>query len=276
MNKRRRGALSVIVPWTKRFGILLVALFFTAWIGAWLFAGGSKTVGGFAHDKTVAFTSALGFKVENVLVEGRVYADGETIKNLIGIEYGAPLFALDPKTAKENIEKIEWVKTAEVGRRLPDTVYIKLQEHTPLALWQKDQTLFLVDEEGNVINTPHLGRFRNLMIVMGENAPKNAPALLADLSAEPAIAGETTSAKWTDNRRWDLELKGGVTVKLPEGDTGLALTRLAKEERASGILAKDVTIIDLREPERITVRTRPGAIQEYKAQQASLKPGDNI
>ncbi len=276
MNKRRRGALSVIVPWTKRFGILMLVTTFSAWIAGWVLMGGGSQLGGFAHEKTVALTSAMGFKVKNVLVEGRKYADGETIKGLIGAAYGAPLFAFNPETTKQNIEKVEWIKTAEVGRRLPDTIYIKLQEHTPLALWQKDQALQLVNEEGGIIATPRLGRFKNLMIVMGEGAPQNTPALLADLQAEPEIAKEVASAKWMDGRRWDLELKEGIVVKLPQGDTGLALSRLAKEQQQSGILAKDITIIDLREPERITVRTRPGAMQEYKAQQASLKAGDNI
>jgi cell division protein FtsQ len=281
MNRRRRGALSVIVPWTRRFGLLLFITCFSAWLGSWLLiSNGSAKVGNFAHGRLVSMSASMGFKVENVLVEGRKYADGETIKNLIGAEYGAPLFAFNPEITKQNIEKVEWIKSAEVGRRLPDTIYIKLQEHMPLALWQKDKALYLVDEEGQIINTPHLGRFRDLIIVMGEGAPQNAPALLADLNAEPTIAKDVTSAKWTDGRRWDLELKQGITLKLPERDSGLALSRLAKEERETGILAKDITFIDLREPEKIVVRTRPGALQEYstknRAQQASLKAGDNI
>ncbi len=274
MNKRRRGALAVVVPWTKRFGILLVVGICGVMLGAWLLMSGSfSKANGFAHDKIVTATSAMGFNVANVLVEGRKYSDADAIKNLVGVEYGAPIFALHPATAQQNIEKIQWVKHAEVGRRLPDTIYIRIQEHTPLALWQKNGTLHLVDEEGRIIDTPRLGRFRNLMIVMGEGAPQNAPALLDDLNAEPALAENITSAKWMDNRRWDLELKQGITVKLPENDKEVAISKLAREIADSKILEKDITSIDLRDPGRMIVRTRPGAVQEYKA---ALKEGDDI
>ncbi len=274
MNKRRRGALAVVVPWTKRFGILLVVGIFGVWLGAWLLmSGGFAKAGSYSHDKIVTVTSAMGFKVANVLVEGRKYSDADTIKSLVGVEYGAPLFSLDPAAAQENIEKIQWVKRAEVGRRLPDTVYIKIEEHTPMVLWQKDNALHLVDEEGHVIDTSHLGRFKNLMIVMGEGAPAHAPELLEDLQAEPQLQANVTSAKWMDGRRWDLDLKQGITVKLPENDKEVAISRLAREVQDSKILEKDITAIDLREPERMIVRTRPGAVQEYKA---ALKEGDNI
>jgi cell division protein FtsQ len=227
----------------------------------------------FAHGKIVTATSGMGFKVENVLVEGRKYADAAAIRQLVGVEYGAPLFSFDPSGVRESLEKIEWVKRAEVGRRLPDTIYIRIEEHTPLALWQKDKALHLIDEEGNIINTAQLGRFRNLMIIMGEGAPQNAPDLLTAINSEPALHKNVTSAKWMDGRRWDLDLKQGISVKLPESETRVALTRLAHEIDTNKILEKDITVIDLRNPERMIVRTRPGAVKEYKA---ALKEGDEI
>jgi cell division protein FtsQ len=55
----------------------------------------------------------------------------------------------------------------------------------------------------------------------------------------------------------------------------LALRRLAGAQTADRIFEKDITAIDLREAGRMVVRTRPGALEEYKAQQAAAK-GDNI
>jgi cell division protein FtsQ len=275
MNKRRRGALSVIVPWTRRFGFLLCAGVLGFSLGIWMFMGGYQSTQAYTHDKMLAITSAMGFKVKNVLVEGRVHANADALKALTGVGYGSPLFSFDPPAVKKDIETLAWVKNAEVGRRFPDTVYIRLQEHTPLALWQKDNTLHLLSEEGKIIGMPHLGRFRELMIVMGEGAPENTPQLFANLRTRPILASHITTAKWMDGRRWDLLLKEGITVRLPEGNTGRALQQLA-DAQSEGLFKKDITMIDLREPDRMIVRTRPGAVEEFKAQQAALVAGDNI
>jgi cell division protein FtsQ len=272
MNKRRKGALSIILPWMKRFGIFLLVVTFGIWLGAWLLiSGGFQKIHTFTHTEMLAFTTSLGFRVESFQVEGRVHSDAKALKSLVDVEKGAPLFAFNPAKLKTSIEKLEWVKYAVVERRLPGTVYIRLQEHVPLALWQEGGTLKLLNEEGGVINTKRLAPFKDLMIVMGDDAPEHAPDLLADLQAEPALSSRVTSAKWMDGRRWDLLTKEGVTIKLPETDQGLALRKLAEAAEKGKIFDKDITAIDLREPDRMIMRTRPGALQEYKAGQAEMK-----
>jgi cell division protein FtsQ len=95
------------------------------------------------------------------------------------------------------------------------------------------------------------------------------------LEAEPEIKNLVEAATWVGDRRWDLTLKNEIIVRLPENEIGLALSRLAKAQEKDKILDKDLNLVDLRETDRITVRTRPGAVQEYQASFDS-KAGDNI
>jgi cell division protein FtsQ len=78
-----------------------------------------------------------------------------------------------------------------------------------------------------------------------------------------------------DNRRWDFLLKDGITVKLPEEEMELALHKLAEAEDKDAVFEKDIIGIDLRDPQRFILQTRPGALEEYRAQ-AGMKLGDNI
>lgn len=278
INRRRKGVLSVLLPWARRFGVLLAVAVFGVWLGAWLWmTGNAEKAGAYSNTALNELTRSLGFQVVSIMVEGRVYADAESVKKCIEIKPGDPLFAFDPDETRKKIESIDWIKSAHVERRLPDTVYIKLEEHRPLALWQKNKTLRLLNEEGDVIETKRLGRFKELMIVIGEDAPAHTPELIANLQAETELAEHVTSARRVDGRRWDIATKEGVTVKLPETDMGLALRRLADAQKADRILQKDITAIDLREPDRIVIRTRPGALKEYQAQQAAFSTtGDDI
>ena len=47
-------------------------------------------------------------------------------------------------------------------------------------------------------------------------------------------------------------------MKLPEKRAGEALTQLVKLDREQGLLARDVVVIDLRLPDRVTVRLPEG------------------
>ncbi|MCB1531793.1 MAG: FtsQ-type POTRA domain-containing protein [Alphaproteobacteria bacterium] len=274
INKRRKGKLAVVLPWLKRFGVLLAILVALGWLGSWFFLSDADTAtADWIENKTLKITANMGFTVENILVEGRVHSDADVLKAIINVKRGDPLFSFNPAEAKALVERVAWVKSARVERRFPNTIYIELTEREPLALWQKDKKLSVLDQKGEVITSSGLSPFKDLIIVLGGQAPAHAPALFADLKAEPLIYERTKSVSWVGNRRWDVQLKSGVSVKLPEEDIGYALRRLAAAQEQDNLLDKDLSAIDLREAGRIVVRTRPGAVQEYKA---SVKAGSNI
>lgn len=246
------------------------------WVGAWLsVSGGLDRMRHSAQNKTYALLADAGFRVDNILVEGRYETDPDVLRAIINLERGDPIFAFDPAETREMIERLSWVREAHIERRLPDTVYIGLVERKPVALWQHKNKLRVIDTEGITLTDKLSANHRTLPIVVGEYANEQAHNLLVMLAAEPDVENLVEAATWVGDRRWDLTLKNDITVRLPEMDIGLALSRLAKAQAQDKILDKDVSVIDLRETDRITVRTRPGAVQEYKASFDS-KAGDNI
>ena len=85
------------------------------------------------------------------------------------------------------------------------------------------------------------------------------------LLAEPEISERLEAVIRVGDRRWDLRLKNGVTIKLPEENEAMALRNLARMQSEDNIFGKDLTEIDMRVQGRVTVRTSPGTVQEYKA-----------
>jgi cell division protein FtsQ len=61
-------------------------------------------------------------------------------------------------------------------------------------------------------------------------------------------------------RRWNLRLKSGADVQLPEDDTAAAWNRLAEYERSHQVLKREIRILDLRLPDRLIVRESPRSI----------------
>ena len=152
LNRRRKGFSAVFLPWFKRFGVIVASITLVLWLGAWFFlSDANENLGRFIGNKTIQQTADLGFRVENILVEGRNHTDPEIIMALVNMEEGDPLFAFDPASAKDQIEKITWVENAKVSRRWPDTIHIQLTERTPIALWQHNSRLRLLDQHGEII-----------------------------------------------------------------------------------------------------------------------------
>jgi cell division protein FtsQ len=181
------------------------------------------------------------------------------------MEKGDPVFAFDPQEARKMIEKISWVKKARVERRLPDTIYVGLEERNPMALWQKDGRPVLVDDEGEILSEGNPVDFRGLIMVYGRDAPQNAGELLELLAAEPELKQQVRSAARISGRRWNLRLENGIKILLPEKDMGLALRRMMQAHEEGSLLDKDIVNIDLRKADRLIVRPRKGRAHTWQS-----------
>lgn len=264
-TKRISGRGAFLLVWLRRFGISLAVLTGIIWLGTWLWLSGSvQRAADWSVQQTLAATNEMGFSVANIMVEGRKNTDAAVLLGLINVQEGDPLFAFNPVQAKELIEQITWVGDVRIERRFPDTIYIDLQERLPLALYHDGKKVVLLDQDGEAITDHDLSRFKDLVMVSGKGAAQNAPDLINHLSAEPVLQDFVESAGRVGNRRWDLKLTNNIQVHLPEHDIGFALRRLAEAHKQDAILDKNIKGIDMRETDRMIIRTRPGAVQEYK------------
>ena len=212
-----------------------------------------------ANAALLGWTADLGFRVEDVLVTGRARTEQQEILQALGVDKGLPLFDFDPHAAKQRLEALPWVASAVVERRLPGNVYVALTERRPMALWQLDRDFSLIDDSGDVIPVQAEDlqlRFRDLLQVVGDDAPPHTATLIALLRSQPALRGQVAAATRMGKRRWNIHLRNGIDVKLPEDGAESAWNKLADLDRRHGLLARDITVIDLRQPDRLIVRQR--------------------
>jgi cell division protein FtsQ len=283
-NKRRKGFLAIALPWVKRFGLWLGIIVFVIWIGTWVVLSGAMTRSmNWVTNQLILASGKAGFKVEALLVEGRHYTDATFLKSLINVAPGDPLFSLSPERTKALLEQAEWVDQAHVERRLPGTIYIKLEERQPSALWLRDGELSLIDKNGKPIQTDDLTPFADLIIVSGDDGPRHVYDLLQILNAEPSLRARVRAVERIEQRRWDLKLDNGLVLKLPEdANIGLALKRTVEAQDESQLLDRPgLEFVDLRQEDRLILRNQPGmasgstpaAVTPPSAQQEILTEG---
>lgn len=265
-KKRKVGKFDQLFMWGKRISLICAIIAVICWAGAWFFLSEADSyAANWVRQTTLSITADMGFRVDDILVEGRKYSDSDLLLAMVNIKQGDPIFIFDPNEAKRQIERLGWVKSARVERRLPSTIYISLEERSPLVLWQHEGGLSLIDSNGEILERANLDKFKDLLMIRGKGAPSMAEDITMMLEGEPSLRDRVDHADLIDARRWDLYLDDGKRIKLPEKDVGLALRSIMIRQEQEDILNMDfITVIDARYKGRLIVRTKLGKMQDYK------------
>lgn len=209
--------------------------------------------------------NAVGFRIESVALSGQRQVTREEILATAGVTGRTSLLFLDALDARERLKSNPWISDATVLKLYPGRLQIQITERHPHALWQKDGRVSVIAEDGTVLEPYVARRFVRLPLVVGAGAEKNAKDFLKLLEKHPEIMSQVRASVLVAERRWNLKLKNGLDVRLPEIGVDEALARLAKLDREKKVFAKDITAIDLRLADRVTFRLSEGAAEAREA-----------
>ena len=250
----------------RRAGAALAVL---ACLGGGLVAGWQggafATVAGQFNSWSRMVIAQAGLEVHDILVAGRGRTSRGDLMRAIATPRGSSIFDLDLAEIQRRVETLPWVKTAVVRRQLPATLYVDLTERRPLALWQHQAKLRLVDRDGEVIAVQDLTAFAELPILVGADAPARGRAALEMIATSPALSARVRALTWVGARRWTVRLDNDVDILLPETDPGRAWRHLANLQRDHDVLARHIVTIDMRIPEQLVMRLAPAAFEQISA-----------
>ena len=201
--------------------------------------------------------TALGLTINEVLVTGRNEISRSELLAALKIRRGDPILGFDPHAARERLLSIGWIADADVQRRLPNIIYVRIIEQKPAAIWQHNGKFQLIARNGKVISKKISTQHRALKVLVGENAPKYAAELMKMLETEHDLMKQVTHATRVGSRRWNLLLKQGIDIRLPAEHAETAWRYLATLQRNHRILQQKIRAVDLRIPNRLTVQVSP-------------------
>lgn len=213
------------------------------------------------------FSLATGLELKQVKIEGHRFVSKEQILAATGLDYRKhySLLLLSGNELKERVENIEFIKNVIVEKKFPDTILLRITEREPIALWQSKGEIKLLDSEGVVLNVPKKGTFAGLPIVVGEDAAFHAKALFEFLINEPILFGKIQAMSLIHGRRWDILLKNGLVIKLPENKPEQAWATLARLDQQHQLLEKPIKTIDLRVADKLYILPMKEIHSEKKA-----------
>lgn len=230
------------------------------------------------RDLRDATANASGFRITSISLAGQHQVTRDEIFTAVGVTARSSLLFLDAAAARAHLKTNPWISEATVLKLYPGRLHIAITERQAFALWQKDRKISVIAEDGIVLEPYLTAQFSSLPLVVGIGAERKARELLALIDKYPAVRSQLYASVLIAERRWSLSLKNGIEVKLPESEIESALDTLVELDRDKKLLSRDIVAIDLRLPDRVTVKlseeaaqTREDALREQEKLSNSKK-----
>jgi cell division protein FtsQ len=273
---RRLIALLERLP--NRTGIGATVLLLLGSAGLGIVRGGHvEELSSAVSDARNAVANYAGFRIKTVVINGRKQLTQDEVLASGGVNGRSSLLFLDAAVVRDKLKGNPWIADATVLKLYPGQLEINIVERSAFALWQQDGRLSVIADDGAVLE-PYLSqRFISLPLVVGKGAEIHARDFLALLGQYPQVRSTTKAAIFVGERRWNLRLKDGLDIRLPENDLGNALAALSKLDKEDRLFSRDIVAIDMRLPDRLTVQLSDDAAkarEELFKKQPKKKAGD--
>jgi cell division protein FtsQ len=204
---------------------------------------------------------ASGLRVGTIVLTGNHHVSREEVLASAGITGATSLVFLDVEDAREQLKRNPWIADATLLKLYPRELQITIKEREPFALWQKHGHVTVIADDGIVLEPYVAPQLLHLPLVVGDGAGAKAKELLGFIDRHPSLRDFVYASILVAERRWNLRLKNGIEVLLPETAAGAAIEKLVALDAVKNLITRDVVLIDLRLPDRVTVRLSDGAAQ---------------
>ncbi len=205
------------------------------------------------------------FMVKLMSIKGTGPVVADAIRKMVAVEFPVSSFEIDLDALQAQIAALDVVKSVDIHIRSGGVMEVAVTERVPALVWRAPGAIEMLDETGHRVAglTTRAAR-PDLPLIAGLDADKAVPEALALIRAAAPVADELRGLVRVGERRWNVVLSGDRTIMLPEIDPVVALEQVLALNQAQDLLARDLTFIDMRNPQRPTLRLADPAVAEFR------------
>lgn len=161
--------------------------------------------------------------IEITAPEQRVSA--EQIRARLRDDLKNGFFSLDLRHMGQQLESISWVASAQIQRSWPDTLVVSIQEHRPVAYWNKQQ---LISDYGVVFDAEEISLIQELPVLSGPTQRREEVIQQWLLWQEMLMPTgmSIASLELSERGSWTLTMSNGAQLELGREHTSARLQRL--------------------------------------------------
>ena len=197
------------------------------------------------------------YSLSVVNINGLNNINEDEILNLIKPYKGSSIFLIPIKRIAKKISQNNWVKSINIQSNYKDTIEINIDESKPIGIYTTGIQNILFSDDlkilENIANNEK--RFSALIKFEGKNSIHESIKLIDSFPDD--FIQYVDKAFLINQRRWDLELKNSILLKLPENNITEALENYKK-------IYINFSNEELIEIESIDLRMKKKIILKYK------------
>lgn len=151
----------------------------------------------------------------------------EQVRAALAGHAAAGFFAIDLEASRKSLERLPWVRSAEVRKRWPDTLEIELEEHRAFARWGEDR---LLSERGALFVAPGGQWMEGLPQLDGPDARRREVVELYRAAAQrlQGTGLQLSSLTVSERGSWSLRTADGSEWLLGRGEPLQRLERFVR------------------------------------------------
>ena len=201
------------------------------------------------------------FMVTDLAITGADEELADTVAELLPVRFPVSSFDLDLEAMRAKVAALDavkdvWVRVGDAG-----ALEVGITPRVPVALWRTAEGLRMIDGEGVFSgDVAQRAERRDLPLIAGDGAKDNIAEALDLFRAAAPVAAQVRGLVRIGERRWDMVLDRGQRIQLPADDPVTALQRVMALHDSQDLLARDVLLVDMRNPGRPTVRLQQDAV----------------
>ena len=195
------------------------------------------------------------FMLDALSIEGASDSLNAEIREVLGLHFPISSFDLDLAELHKRVLSLPPVKIAEAHIKRGGILHVKVDEKTPSLLMKKENGFTVLSEHGDYIRSLHSREnFSDLPVITGEGAENAAAQATAIFKAIYGNLDQVRGLVFVGQRRWNIVMKSGQVVMLPENDALQAIQKIIILDKTEQILSRQIAVFDFRLPSRITLR----------------------
>ncbi|MBL8525729.1 MAG: cell division protein FtsQ/DivIB [Betaproteobacteria bacterium] len=231
-----------IESFTRKRGVVIGAALLAmvlAGVGAWV------TINAVSREAAQVSSLPQLLPIRSVVFTGELArVDSDELKRIAGgiQTLGGSMLRTDLNQVKAAVRQVEWVRDADVRRRFPGTLEIRIEEHKPFARWlmagaanrsdDDGEQSFLVNTFGEVFEADTEDKLPLLAGPAGTSLEVMSAWSAYGKQLEPLGQGlGLAELRLSPRRAWQVKLDNGSTLELGRNE---APERLARFVRAYG------------------------------------------
>jgi cell division protein FtsQ len=215
------------------------------------------------------------FMVKMMAIDGATDDVAQHIREIVPVDFPISSFELDLAAVRGQIRTLDAVAQVDVRVRAGGILQVDVVERVPAVVWRAPEGLALLDIDGRRVAALAARSDRaDLPLIAGTGADAAVPEALRLIAAAEPVKDRLRGLLRVGERRWDVVLDRDQRILLPETGAVEALEQLLALDEARDLLARNVTVVDMRLPHRPTLRLAAHAVEELRRVRSPVDGAD--